>query len=203
MTVGQCILILLFSTFSGWFIGWMTTRFIFHPIEARKYAVFSLQGFLPYLQEKLAPLIGQYARSAVYSNSGIVELFHSPALVEKLRPEIEKHVDHFLQEKLSAAFPLLYKFMGEKTLAQFRAVFLTEIDSLFPQILKQYTVELTSSIPVDAIVAQKIKGLDMKLLEKNLLQHAGKKLAGYRWFCAMTGLLLGILLTGILLALPA
>ncbi len=46
--------------------------------------------------------------------------------LEKLKPEIEKHVDAFLNQKLREVFPILSKFIGVKTTNQLKDSFLLE-----------------------------------------------------------------------------
>jgi len=54
------------------------------------------------------------------------------AQVKKLLPLAEQHVDHFLRHKLTVAMPMVAMFIGDKTIAQFKSVFMEEMDELLP-----------------------------------------------------------------------
>lgn len=58
--------------------------------------------------------------------------------MEKIKPFIEKEIDHFIDEKLPVIFPLLSKFMGDKTKLQFKQAFMDETERLFPEVIKRY-----------------------------------------------------------------
>jgi len=58
--------------------------------------------------------------------------------LEKLKPEIEKHLDDFLNHKLREVFPILSKFIGVKTINQLKDAFLTELETIFPVMINRY-----------------------------------------------------------------
>ena len=120
MTAVQMSIIVFFTAFTGWIISWLTIRLLFSPS----------------LRSGLGTKAGQVFQQEFESSKMIDEKITDPSLFEKMKPEIEKHVDFFLNEKLATVFPLLFKFMGEKTLKQFKDAFMIEIDLLFPVIIK-------------------------------------------------------------------
>lgn len=61
--------------------------------------------------------------------------------MERMRPFIEEQVDRFMNERLQELFPLLVKFMGDKTKMQFRQAFLEETERLFPEVISRYQQE--------------------------------------------------------------
>src|SRR5436190_23365493 len=114
MTATQMFIIVLFSGFAGWVISHLTVYLLFASPTQKK------GGIIPALMPRLAIKASQVFQSEFESSTIIDEKITDPLIFEKMKPEIEKHVDFFLNEKLATVFPLLYKFMGEKTLLQFK-----------------------------------------------------------------------------------
>ena len=54
-----------------------------------------------------------------------------PENLNKLKPEIETHIDSFLREKLKETFPMLSMFIGDKTINQLKSCFFTGIGNPF------------------------------------------------------------------------
>lgn len=160
---------------------------------------FNKKPLLPTLQERFAGDAAKAASAHLLPTDFIEQQVADPLLLEKLKPEIEKHVDHFLHEKLSTVFPLLYKFMGEKTLLQFKTAFLAEIDILFPVIMKKYAGELLNEASLEKILAEQIRNLPVTAIRKTLYRYAGREIILFQLTCAgigfATGLLILLLLT--------
>ena len=71
-------------------------------------------------------------------------------------PEIEQHIDHFLRVKLKDALPMVAMFVGDKTIAQMKDVFMIEMEELFPVIMKSYLTTLTTDIKLEELIAKKL-----------------------------------------------
>jgi len=160
---------------------------------------FKLHGIIPARQAFLAGKIGTVIQSEFANYKGLDEKISDPALLEKLKPQIEEHVDHFLKEKLKSVFPLLAQFMGEKTISQFKTAFLIEIDNLFPALMKNYVGELKNEIRFDKIVSEKINAISMNSLKISFYSAAGKEIRNFKIACACIGLLSGCILAALLL----
>lgn len=187
----EILVILLFTALGGWLTALLTIRLLIYPHRARTIAGISIQGFLPYLQEQYAVTAGTNVQAALISGKILENNLSNQAIFEQLKPVIEQHVDHFLQEKLSQVFPLLYKFMGEKTLAQFKQAFLAEIDILFPELMKKYGSEWLNTVPVASIVTGKIATVTPDAMQATIHQYAGKTLLQYQFLCTLAGLVTG------------
>ena len=79
-----------------------------------------------------------------------------PENLSKLKPEIEKHIDSFLRDKLKDTFPMLSMFIGDKTINQLKAAFLMELESLFPVLMKSYMTKLEQELDLEKIVTEKV-----------------------------------------------
>jgi hypothetical protein len=66
------------------------------------------------------------------------------AQLENLLPLAETHIDYFLRHKLTTAMPMVAMFIGDKTIAQFKAVFMEELKELLPEFTNAYVDQLLS-----------------------------------------------------------
>ncbi|MEO8772178.1 MAG: hypothetical protein ABI402_18915 [Ferruginibacter sp.] len=177
MTAVQMSIIVFFSAFTGWIISWLTIRLLFSSS----------------IRSGLGTKAGQVFQQEFESSKMIDEKMTDPSLFEKMKPEIEKHVDFFLNEKLAAVFPLLYKFMGEKTLRQFKDAFMIETDLLFPLIIKNYMTSLKKEIRLDTIISTHINAIPIQTIRLHFFKHAKKEIFFFRLVCCITGLIMGML----------
>ena len=187
----ESIIILLFFAFTGWLIAGITTWLLFKPVKPVNLGLIRIRGLIPASRENISKKAGEWARLALLNYRGFDEKMADPALLQKLRPEIESHVDHFLQVKIKAVFPLLSQFMGEKTISQFKSSLLAEIDELFPVLMQQFSGELKNELSVDEIVKEQLESIDDSMLRKMLFDAAGKKIFLWKCFCVMAALMMG------------
>ncbi len=178
----QVIIIVFCSALTGWLIAGFTLQFLFGGS--------SKNGAL---KSRLADNAGKLFQHEFESSTIIDEKISDPALLQKLKPEIEKHVDFFLNEKLAGIFPLLYKFMGEKTLSQFKTAFMIEIDLLFPVIIKSYLSSLKKELRLDTMIAGRINAIPVKTIKQAFLRNAKKEIFFFRLACTFIGLVMGLL----------
>ena len=187
------------STFTGWFISWLIIKILFWPVKPIWIGRFKIQGLIASKQQYFADKIGSRVQAAFIGYKGLDEKFSDPALLEKLKPEIEVHVDHFLREKLKTVFPILAQFMGEKTISQFKNAFLTEIDNLLPVLIRNYMNEMKNEIRLDRIISEKINMLPMSYFGDLVYSNTIKERKYFSILCAAIGLLTGIITVIILL----
>lgn len=171
---------------------------LFSPIHPIKLGIIKLQGLFPARQKYLADMVGNKIQSAFQAYQGLDEKWTDPALLEKLKPEIEIHIDHFLKEKLKTVFPMLAQFMGEKTISQFKTAFLVEIDHLLPVLIRSYMDGLKNEIRLDEIVSEKINAIHAYQLEKIFYENSKKEIRYFLLACTGIGLLFGMITVGML-----
>ena len=193
MVPGQFMIILLFFSFTGWFIAWLIIKFLFWPASSLSLGKWKIQGIVPASQKQFAYKAGQLRQAEFMAYKGLDEKLADPSLIAKLRPEIESHVDHFLQEKIKSVFPIIAQFMGEKTINQFKTALLTEIDNLLPVLLKNYSRELKNNIRLDRIVEEKINALQTEQLRDIFYTNARRQISRFKIMCMSIGLIMGML----------
>jgi uncharacterized membrane protein YheB (UPF0754 family) len=183
----QYILPVLVSCLTGWFVIWLAIKILFRPRRPIAIGSLKVQGILPGNQQAIAEQLGKMVSREFLSFDEIKKKVTDPANLDKLRPEIEAHIDSFLREKLKETFPMLSMFIGDKTINQLKAAFLMELESLFPALMTSYMQKLEQDIDLEKLVTQKVAGFSMIKAEE-LLNRSAKKLFLY---LQLMGLLIG------------
>lgn len=198
MGLEELLVIIFFSSFTGWFISWMIIKLLFWPVKPINIAGIRLQGLIPARKSYLAEKIGSGIQTVFLTYEGLDEKLADQSLMQKLRPEIEEHIDHFLKEKLKTVFPILAPFIGDKTLNQFKAALLTEIDTLLPVLITKYMSELKNEIKFDIIISDKINALSMETLKDIFHKNMKTEIRYFIAACTIVGLISGIITSAIL-----
>ncbi|MBC7934609.1 MAG: hypothetical protein H7Y86_04515 [Rhizobacter sp.] len=180
-------LIIIVAAIGGWLLSVLFIRVLFRPHSPKKFIGFRLHGIVPALLPGLAAYASRMVQDEFLSEEKIAAKLDDPALMQQLKPDIEAHIDEFLATKLKEAFPLLSNFMGEKTLLKFKAAFLTEVETILPDLLKRYSGRLLNQWQPHQLLAEKIRGIDIKALEQLVQQQAAKQVR----CCYLAGALLG------------
>ncbi|HET6255984.1 MAG TPA: DUF445 domain-containing protein [Puia sp.] len=176
------------------FIHWLTIRLalrlLFHPRRPRRILGFTLQGVFPKKQRQIAESLGRIAGRQLLSFEDIEKTITDPQNVQRILPVVEEHIDHFLRNKLKESMPMISMFIGEKTIAQLKSVFMQELEELFPVILRRYILHLREDLDLERIVAEKIAGFSNDRLESMLNGFLTREFR----FVEMTGAALGFLI---------
>jgi uncharacterized membrane protein YheB (UPF0754 family) len=186
------IIPVLLSTFTGWVTTWIAIKMLFHPRRPLKIFGLYIQGVFPKNQLLIAQKLGQVVSRELISFEEIEEKVTNPANLEKLKPEIEKHIDTFLRERLKSSFPLLSVFIGEKTITQLKAAFLMELESLFPVLMKSYMTKLEQDLDLEKIVTDKVASFSSDKLEQILDQITKKEFRFLEFIGGVFGFFIGL-----------
>ncbi len=186
------LIIVLLSTFTGWAVTRITVKILFHPRRPVKLFGFTLQGVLPKNQPLIAEKLGQLVSKELFSFTAIEQKVTNPENFQKLKPEIEAHIDNFLTYKLKEVFPMLSMFIGEKTINQMKSAFLQELEKLFPVLMKGYISKMQQDFDPEKTVAEKVAEFSLEKLENILYRDAAKQLRLFQLFGALFGFLMGL-----------
>lgn len=186
-------LIPFLSAFIGWFTNWILLKMLFHPEEPKIIAGFRLQGIFPKNQGLLAEKIGEMVNRELFSFTEIESKITGADNFQKLMPLIEIHVDEFLRVKLPKQMPMIGMFIGDKTINELKTVFITELESLFPVIMKSYIGNLGADLDLGKLVKEKLNDLSPDTLEKTFRSAMAKELRKTGILGAGIGFLIGIL----------
>jgi len=183
----------LFSAFTGWVTTWIAIKMLFHPRKPISIFGFKVQGIFPKNQQLIAQKLGQVVSKEFLSFAEIEAKVINPDNLEKLKPEIEAHIDIFLREKLVTLFPMLSMFIGDKTINQLKTAFLTELENLFPILMKNYMKKLESDLDLEKIVTEKVASFSSEKLEDILSQITKKEFQFLEVIGAVFGFIIGLL----------
>ena len=123
----------------------------------------------------------------------------NPAHFQKIMPVIEEQIDHFLRVKLKQAMPVVGMFVGDKTIGQLKSVFVTELETIFPVVMKNYAAGLAGEFDIKRLINEKLAAIPAGTMVRQLRGTLEKELFALQRLGMLTGLLTGAL--AVLLAL--
>ena len=188
----QFILIPLISAFIGWFTNWVAIKMLFHPKEPKRILGVTFHGIFPKRQKKFAEKLGKMISAEFLSFEDIEQKIANPQNLKKLMPMIEDHVDNFLRNKLSDEMPFLSLFIGDKTIASLKKIFMQELEILFPQLMKSYAGHLQQELDLEMIVTEKVSAFSSDKLEDILYQIMSKEFRFVEILGGVIGFIIGI-----------
>ena len=191
--------ILLISAFIGYFTNWLAIKMLFHPKVPVRILGFTIQGIFPKRQQQFGEKLGKLVSTQFLSFAEIEQKISDPENLDKLMPEVEVHIDHFMQHKLPEAFPMISMFIGEKTITTLKTAFMEELRELFPTLMQRYAGVLRNELDLEAIVISKVSRLSSEKLEDLLYQIMAREFRYVELIGGILGFLIGLLQVGITL----
>lgn len=193
------ILIPLISAFIGWVTNWVAIKMLFHPRNPVTILGMKVQGIFPKRQQQFAEKLGKLVSRELLSFDEIETKITNPDNLKKVMPTVEAHIDHFLRVKLGETMPMISMFIGDKTIEKLKAVFMDELEILFPKFMKDYSVTLKQQLDLEAIVTDKVKAFSSDKLEEILYQVMAKEFRFVEIIGAVLGFLIGVVQVAITL----
>ncbi|HEV9035142.1 MAG TPA: DUF445 domain-containing protein, partial [Puia sp.] len=144
-------------------------------------------------QRLIAESLGRIVGQELLSFGDIEQAIVNPDNVQRILPLAEEHIDHFLRIKLKETMPMISMFIGEKTIGQLKEVFMSELEQLFPIIMKNYVANLRHDLDLERIVVEKIAGFSAHRLEALLNEFLTKEFRFVEIIGAALGFLIGLL----------
>jgi uncharacterized membrane protein YheB (UPF0754 family) len=193
------LLIPIISAFIGYFTNLLAIKMLFHPRNPIRFLGITIHGIFPKRQKQFAEKLGKMVSQELLSFAEIEAKITASDNISKLSPAIEAHLDNFLRNKLSAEMPVISAFIGEKTIVKLKSVFMEEMTSLFPTLMKQYARHLEEDLDLERIVVEKVSKFSSDKLEDVLLQIMSKEFRFVEIIGAVVGFLIGLIQVGITL----
>ncbi len=187
------ILIPLISAFIGWFTNWIAIKMLFHPKVPVKILGITFHGIFPKRQKQFAEKLGKLVSQELLSFSDIEKKISNPDNIEKLMPFVETHIDHCLRVKLAEEMPMIGMFIGDKTINQMKAIFIKELQSLFPSMMENYMGQLEKDLDLEKIVINKVSGFSSDKLEEILQAIMSKEFRFVEIIGGVLGFIIGLL----------
>jgi len=189
----QLFLIPVTAAFSCWLVIKIFFTILFRPLKARSIAGLQVQGILPKKQSVIAAKAGQIVAEQFFSLSIIEEKISDPATLQKIMPLIEEHIDDFLRNKLKKEMPFIGMLVGDKTIGSLKKVFMTELETLFPNIMRSYASNLMADLNIEQLVTQKIATAPIEQIETSFKKNFSKELLLVQLAGASIGLIIGLI----------
>ena len=193
------LLIPVISGFIGWITNWVAIKMLFHPRNPINVLGIKVQGIFPKRQQQFAEKLGRLVSNELLSFSDIEEKINNPENLQKILPQVETHIDHFLRVKLGESMPMISMFIGDKTIDKLKGIFMEELEILFPKMMKEYSASLKNQLDLEQIVTDKVKAFPSDKLEDILYQVMAKEFRFVELLGAVLGFLIGILQVAITL----
>ncbi|HTQ27940.1 MAG TPA: DUF445 family protein [Puia sp.] len=181
------------SAFIHWLTIWMALKLLFHPHEPKKFLGITLQGIFPKRQKQIAESLGKIVGQELLSFGEIERTITNPENVQKILPLADRHIEDFLRNKLKQSMPVISMFIGDKTITQLKAVFMQELEALFPEIMKTYVNNIKHDLDLERIVTEKIVNFSSDRLEEMLNRILTKEFRFVEVIGAALGFLIGVL----------
>lgn len=189
----QVISPLLLSAFICWLVVFIFIKGLFNPVKPIHIAGFKLQGLIPARQQQIADDMARLVSKEIFSSGLLEQKVADPENFNKLKPEIELQIDSFLRTRLKDTFPMLSMLIGDKTINQLKAAFMTELETLFPVLMKKYVTNLRNDLNIENTVKEKISGLSMYETKNQFYRSLKKPLIRIQYMAALLGFVLGVL----------
>ena len=186
------VLIPIISAFIGWFTNWIAIKMLFHPRKPKKLFGMTFHGIFPKRQRQFAEKLGKLVSEELLSFRDIEEKITHPANIQRIMPVMEEHIDHFLRVKLAQQMPVISMFIGDKTINELKTVFIGELETLFPNIMKNYMSTLQGDLDLEKIVVEKISGFSSDKLEQVLQSIMSKEFRFVEIIGGILGFLIGL-----------
>ena len=195
------IIIPLISAFIGWIPIRIAIKMLFHPKKPVRILGFTIQGIFPRRQPQFAKQIGALVSNELVSFNEIEATITNEENVKKIMPLAEIHIDDFLRNKLKEAFPMIGMLIGEKTIGTLKTIFMNELETIFPIIIKGYVQNLQADLDLENMVAEKVAAISSDKLEAAVYQALTKELRLIQIFGAVLGFLIGLIQVSLIMAL--
>ncbi|MEO5681494.1 MAG: DUF445 domain-containing protein [Chitinophagaceae bacterium] len=191
----------LIGAILGWWLVALLISMLFHPQLPRTIAGIKFQGIIPKKLPALAVSAGRLSASLLPVNE-IEQNITNPENVKKIMPQAEAHIDHFLRIKLVKSMPMVGMFVGDKTINNLKGLFMTELEELFPEIMKNYMGRLQEDLNIEHMVTTKIAAIDPATLENAFLNGMQHEIRMLKWLGATLGFVIGLVQLLVFLFLP-
>jgi uncharacterized membrane protein YheB (UPF0754 family) len=195
------IVIPLMSALIGWASNWLLIKMLFHPKKPVYVLGFTVQGIFPKRQMQFAAPLSTLVSKELLSFTELEAKITSPDNFKKIMPTVEIHVDDFLRNKLKEAFPMIGMLIGDRTINTLKEIFMNELETLFPVIMKSYMQNLQNDLDLEKLISDKLAAFSPDKLETVLYQTMGKELRLAGLIGGVLGFVIGLAQVLLIMAL--
>ncbi|MFN4315947.1 MAG: DUF445 domain-containing protein [Chitinophagaceae bacterium] len=117
----------------------------------------------------------------------------NPDNFESIKPVIEDHMDDFLRNRLKDQMPMISMFIGDKTIASLKTIFIQEIEKLFPRVISGFATNLQKGVDVESLIFNELEKIPPAELSAALRTATRTGFRRLYLLALLLGLLLGAL----------
>ena len=185
------------AAFTGWFTTWIAFYMLFHPRKAVRLFGMTIQGIFPKRQKTFAMKLGAVVANELLHFKDIAAQIKNPEELAKVMPDIEKHIDVFLNERLKEKLPVISMFVGQGTLEKIKEGLLEEINLMLPEVIGKYADNLAHKIDVERMVTEKVSNFSSDKLEEILAAVMKKEFKFVELVGGVLGFVIGLIQMGL------
>ena len=137
---------------------YIIAKMTFYPKKPFRVFGWTLQGFMPKAVDSTDKYINKIS-DLIITSVRFEDKLVSAAMLERIMPLADQHMDHFLRVKLNESMPMIGMFIGDKTIIQLKSIFLEELRILFPSVMQNYVAGLKDDVQVNELFALQLKPL--------------------------------------------
>jgi hypothetical protein len=183
-------LIPLFTAFTGWIVTWLTIKMIFLS-RTISFAGVRIQPLFEKIQPRISTEIVSFAASRFGSLDEWALEMDERSVLDKLRPELEAHIDQFLTVKLKESMPVIGMLIGERTTRQLKEIFMKELEELFPLVMRKAASHMLSDVNIGQIISEKLSGIPPASIQEAFVPVLAPQLRRAQLFSLLIGLVIG------------
>lgn len=154
---------------------------------------FFISRVLPRQRAQWTASIARAASTTLFDSDVLEQKVAHPGSFEKLRPQLEIHIDDFMRKGLPQAFPVISTFIGERTIGQLKEIFMKELETIFPQVMKGYIKNLQEDLDPGTMITEKLNAIPTERMQATLYQAAGSQVNKAALLAGLAGLLVGLI----------
>jgi uncharacterized membrane protein YheB (UPF0754 family) len=186
------VLIPLLSAFLGWLIIRLSFLLLFRPVRPVKFASLTLQGALYKNVDVWKSALARFIANEV-NGEALMKNVASTSNIDRLKPELNEHIDVFLKVRLKEAMPMIGMLIGDRTIGQLKALFMEELESLFPSVMNSYMSHLKEDLDLNQLVKEKLDAFPPERIEKIIRENCKSQLTKLTTVAAFVGLIVGLI----------
>ncbi len=181
------------SAFIGWITNFLAIKMLFNPKEEKNILGLKIQGIFPKRQKAFALKLGALVANELLSLDDIQQKINSESNKALMLNTVSSKMDHFLDNKLKEAMPMMAMLLGKDTKAKVKTTLMQEFEESLPEILKKVNENIQQDLDVEKLVVEKVTNFSSDKLERILYDIMKKEFRFIEILGAVLGFIIGCL----------
>lgn len=148
---------------------------------------------LPRQRGQWTAQLAKTVSTELFSSDMLEQKVANPASFEKLRPQLEVHIDDFMRNGLPKAFPVISAFIGERTIGQLKEIFMKELETIFPAVMQGYVKNLHQDLDLEQMVTDKVNAIPTERIRSAVYKATGPQFNKAALLAGLLGLFVGLI----------